>query len=133
MKFEDCENSNCKWAYFKSIFSSLDPFTPRSNKERISPYNINAFSSRIVMRRKKILKLGTLVWFMHRSILSFKPPPPHWGEIEPCLTGVGKLDQKCQVFPAVEVFNPFAPMISIQILLSVFYAFLMIVAVRIWF
>ena len=86
-----------------------------------------------------------VLWWVERKIktrdacliyaqVNFKlqTPPPHWGEIEPCLTGVGKLDQKCQVFPAVEVFNPFAPMISIQILLSVFYAFIMIVAVRIW-
>ena len=41
------------------MFSShVYPLTPRSDQDRISPYNINTISSRQVMRIKKNINLG---------------------------------------------------------------------------
>ena len=36
----------------------LNPLTPMSDQDRISPYNINTISSRQVMRKKEKYQLG---------------------------------------------------------------------------
>ena len=38
-----------------TFYYLLNPLTPMSDQDRISPYNINTISSRQVMRIKKIL------------------------------------------------------------------------------
>ena len=51
--------------FFKSshcFFFSLNPFTPTSDQDRISPYNINTISSRQVMRIEKIINHGIISW-----------------------------------------------------------------------
>ena len=39
---------------------SLNPFTPTSDQDRISPYNINTISSRQVMRIEKNINYGII-------------------------------------------------------------------------
>ena len=39
---------------------SLNPFTPTSDQDRISPYNINTISSRQVMRIEKNINHGII-------------------------------------------------------------------------
>ena len=47
--------------FFKALFSLLlNPFTPTSDQERISPYNINTISSRQVMRIEKNINHGII-------------------------------------------------------------------------
>ena len=41
---------------------SLNPFTPTSDQDRISPYNINTISSRQVMRIEKNVNHGIISW-----------------------------------------------------------------------
>ena len=38
----------------------VNPFTPMSDQDRISPYNINTISTRLVMRIKKNITLGII-------------------------------------------------------------------------
>ena len=40
----------------------LNPITPMSDQDRISPYNINTISSRQVMRIKKNINKGIISW-----------------------------------------------------------------------
>ena len=40
----------------------LNPLTPMSDQDRISPYNINTISSRQVMRIKKNINKGIISW-----------------------------------------------------------------------
>ena len=42
------------------ILTCLNPFTPTSNQDRISPYNINTVSSRQVMRIEKNINHGII-------------------------------------------------------------------------
>ena len=44
------------------IFTSINPFTPTSDQDRISPYNINTISSRQVMRIEKNINYGNISW-----------------------------------------------------------------------
>ena len=47
--------------YFRMVKQSLiNPFTPTSDQERISPYNINTISSRQVMRIEKNINYGII-------------------------------------------------------------------------
>ena len=39
----------------------LNPLIPMSNRDRISPYNINTITSRQVMRIKKNVNLGIII------------------------------------------------------------------------
>ena len=41
---------------------ALNPLTPTSDQDRISPYNINTISTRYVMRIKKNINLGMISW-----------------------------------------------------------------------
>ena len=51
----DCENP------LKSLENfSLNPLTPMSDQDRISPYNCNTISTRQVMRIKKNINLGII-------------------------------------------------------------------------
>ena len=45
--------SEIKVAGFLIQWAALNPLTPMSDQDRISPYNINTISSRQVMRIKK--------------------------------------------------------------------------------
>ena len=49
------------WVLTKGLVRTVNPFTPVSDQERISLYNINTESSRQVMRIKKISIRGLLV------------------------------------------------------------------------
>ena len=40
----------------------INPITPMSDQERISPYNINTISTRLVMRIKKNINWGIISW-----------------------------------------------------------------------
>ena len=58
----------CLWGYPKITWliinrvDDVNPLTPMSDQDRISPYNINTMASRQVMRiKKKILIWGLLV------------------------------------------------------------------------
>ena len=42
---------------YASILYTFNPFTPMSDQDRISPYNINTISTRQVMRIKKTIIL----------------------------------------------------------------------------
>ena len=50
------------WDELSSFFSQLNPFTPTSDQDRISPYNINTISSRQVMRIEKNINYGIISW-----------------------------------------------------------------------
>ena len=41
----------------------LNPWTPMSDQDRISPCSINTISTRSVMRMKKNFNLGIISWF----------------------------------------------------------------------
>ena len=43
-------------------FIGFSPLTPRSDQDRISPYNTNTISTRQVMRVKKTINLGIVSW-----------------------------------------------------------------------
>ena len=45
----------CNWKY-------VNPLTPMSDEDRISPNNINTISSRQVVRIKKYINLGIISW-----------------------------------------------------------------------
>ena len=45
---------------FDSFVYILNPFTPTSDQDRISPYNINTISSRQVMRIEKNVNHGII-------------------------------------------------------------------------
>ena len=45
---------------FHSFVYILNPFTPTSDQDRISPYNINTISSRQVMRIEKNVNHGII-------------------------------------------------------------------------
>ena len=42
--------------------TKIDPVTPMSDQDRISPYNIDTISIRQVMRIKKTINLGIINW-----------------------------------------------------------------------
>ena len=54
----------CQWGYPKITWliinrvDDVNPLTPTSDQDRISPYNVNTMASRQVMRIKK----ETLIW-----------------------------------------------------------------------
>ena len=48
-------------SFLLTLFS-LNPLTPMSDQDRISPYNINTISARWVMRIKKNINLGRISW-----------------------------------------------------------------------
>ena len=43
-------------------YAMVNPFTPMSDQDRISPYNINTISSRQVMRIEKNINYGIISW-----------------------------------------------------------------------
>ena len=49
------------WSPFETPYESTNPLTCMSDQERISPYNINTISSRLVMKNKKNITRGLLV------------------------------------------------------------------------
>ena len=53
---------NSRTAFFNSKLIFLDPFTPTSDQDRISLYNINTISSRQVMRIEKNINYGIISW-----------------------------------------------------------------------
>ena len=46
---------------FETPYEFTNPLTYMSDQERISPYNINTISNRLVMRNKKNITRGLLV------------------------------------------------------------------------
>ena len=42
--------------------NTINPFTPTSDRERISPYNINTISSKQEMRKEKNINYGMISW-----------------------------------------------------------------------
>ena len=49
--------------WFKGdLWEDVNPFTPTSDQDRISPYNINTISSRQVMRIEKNVNHGIISW-----------------------------------------------------------------------
>ena len=46
----------------KLLQKKLNPLIPVSDEDRISSYNINTISTRIVMRKKKNINLGIIGW-----------------------------------------------------------------------
>ena len=51
-----------QFMYRKATVIQLNPLTPMSDQDRISPYNINTTSSRQVMSIPKNLNLGIISW-----------------------------------------------------------------------
>ena len=49
------------WNVF-ALLHNINPLTPISDQDRISPYNINTISTRKVMRIKKNINLGIIDW-----------------------------------------------------------------------
>ena len=45
---------------YRYMLVALDPFTPTSEQDRISPYNINTISCRQVMRIEKNVNHGII-------------------------------------------------------------------------
>ena len=48
--------------YLQCFLQLINPFTPTSDQDRISPYNINTVSSRQVMRIEKNINNGIISW-----------------------------------------------------------------------
>ena len=46
----------------KNMHTDVNPLTPMSDQDRISPYNINIISCRQVMRIKKNINQGIISW-----------------------------------------------------------------------
>ena len=47
---------------FTELLIYFNPFTPTSDQDRISPYNIDTISSRQVMRIEKNINHGIISW-----------------------------------------------------------------------
>ena len=59
----DLLNVLCLKQYvYLSTYNFLNPFTPTSDQDRISPYNVNTISSRQVMRIEKNINHGIISW-----------------------------------------------------------------------
>ena len=51
-----------KWSPTKEAIGCLNPLTPMSDQDKISPNDINTVSTRQVMRIKKTISLGIISW-----------------------------------------------------------------------
>ena len=61
LRLRDLRSSLAKIVHSSSEnLENINPLKPMSDQDRISPYNINAISSREVMRIKKNINLGMI-------------------------------------------------------------------------
>ena len=60
--WEEIMHQKLNFGLFFSILKEINSLTSMSDQDRISPYNINATSSRQVMRIKKNINLGIISW-----------------------------------------------------------------------
>ena len=53
---------NQEISFDQTLILRINPFTPTSDQDRISPYNIDTISSRQVMRIEKNINYGIISW-----------------------------------------------------------------------